>query len=306
MRRAISWDGRATGVGSLPHADPPSAVAFVLRHFPDAPFWPQLPRRAQRETMLEQWDDLGDPDAPADDRRHRAGLARFVRVVARRPASTRASIVKGQVTGPVTLAGATPSASAVRRARRTAIRGVIHQARLLRGLARRVLIVVDEPALGRATARATRAALRPVLDAIRESGAFAGVHDCGEPRPERLAGLGPLVVSFDAASHLALVLRRPAAREALAARLAGVEGAGDGVAWGIVPTSPAGDAATGKSVTPDALAERIRAAWRELGVSSAVGRRRSLVTPACGLALHSCAAAARLARLTVGVSAALR
>jgi len=39
------------GIGSLPHADPASACALILRLFPKSPFWPELPRRDWRESM---------------------------------------------------------------------------------------------------------------------------------------------------------------------------------------------------------------------------------------------------------------
>jgi len=47
----------ATGVGSLPHRDPPEALRLVLRNFPTIPFWPQLPRRDFRENMYVQFSE---------------------------------------------------------------------------------------------------------------------------------------------------------------------------------------------------------------------------------------------------------
>jgi hypothetical protein len=34
----------ATGVGSMPFTDPDRAVELSLTRFPEAPFWPQLPK----------------------------------------------------------------------------------------------------------------------------------------------------------------------------------------------------------------------------------------------------------------------
>ncbi|MBI5302987.1 MAG: methionine synthase [Chloroflexi bacterium] len=47
----------ATGVGSLPHPDPRTAIDLVLKTFPTIPFWPQLPRRDFRENMYAQYSD---------------------------------------------------------------------------------------------------------------------------------------------------------------------------------------------------------------------------------------------------------
>jgi hypothetical protein len=45
------FDCLATGIGSLPLTDPDEAVALALRYLPEAPLWPQLPRRGFREHM---------------------------------------------------------------------------------------------------------------------------------------------------------------------------------------------------------------------------------------------------------------
>ncbi len=43
------------GIGSLPHKDPEEASRLILRYFPDSPFWPQLPARDLKESMLGQF-----------------------------------------------------------------------------------------------------------------------------------------------------------------------------------------------------------------------------------------------------------
>ena len=55
----------ATAIGSLPHQDPASAVDLVLRHIPDAPIWPQLPRLSINEQMEIQYSE-GMPCAVID------------------------------------------------------------------------------------------------------------------------------------------------------------------------------------------------------------------------------------------------
>lgn len=46
-----------TGVGSLPHTDVREAVAFVWRHCPEIPWWPQLPRRSFAENFYAQFSE---------------------------------------------------------------------------------------------------------------------------------------------------------------------------------------------------------------------------------------------------------
>lgn len=125
----------ATGIGSLPHTDPDEAVALALRWLPEAPIWPQLPRRGFWEQMGAQysgalpglvadeergrlWLDTGRDLTPELERfferylardlahfaipeRHAAGLAALLRALARGvPPGTR--YLKGHVTGPLT------------------------------------------------------------------------------------------------------------------------------------------------------------------------------------------------------------
>jgi methionine synthase II (cobalamin-independent) len=47
----------ATAVGSLPHATAEQAVELVLASIPDAPLWPQLPRRGLNEQMEVQYSE---------------------------------------------------------------------------------------------------------------------------------------------------------------------------------------------------------------------------------------------------------
>jgi hypothetical protein len=49
--------GLATGIGSLPHRDAASALDLIFEYCPQAPFWPQLPKRDVREGMLEQFSE---------------------------------------------------------------------------------------------------------------------------------------------------------------------------------------------------------------------------------------------------------
>ncbi|TFH48897.1 MAG: hypothetical protein E4G89_05585 [Methanothrix sp.] len=47
----------ATGIGSMPFTDPAYACNLVLSKFPDAPFWPQLPKLGFAEDMVAQYSE---------------------------------------------------------------------------------------------------------------------------------------------------------------------------------------------------------------------------------------------------------
>jgi len=49
--------GLATGIGSLPLEDAQKAVDLIFRYVPNAPFWPQLPKRDMREGMITQFSE---------------------------------------------------------------------------------------------------------------------------------------------------------------------------------------------------------------------------------------------------------
>ena len=53
----FSFNCVATGIGSLPVADPDKAAALSLSYLPDAPFWPQLPQKDFREHMDAQYSE---------------------------------------------------------------------------------------------------------------------------------------------------------------------------------------------------------------------------------------------------------
>jgi hypothetical protein len=52
---AFAPGGVATGIGSLPFEDPEKALALILTELPEAPHWPQLPRRSSREHFIYQF-----------------------------------------------------------------------------------------------------------------------------------------------------------------------------------------------------------------------------------------------------------
>lgn len=49
--------GLALGIGSLPHLDAEAALDLIFKYLPQAPFWPQLPKRDPREGMVAQFSE---------------------------------------------------------------------------------------------------------------------------------------------------------------------------------------------------------------------------------------------------------
>ena len=306
--------GTATSIGSLPHRDADDAADFVLRHHPELPAAPQLPRRSPLEGMIAQAArgihgvsvspggeltvDLAalDPAAPVlnplDGAGH-AGLLAFLASV-----TGRAEPVKVQLTGPVTLglalaeSGAEPGlAFAVAEA---AVRA--HGRALLAVARRRVpdaplVAFLDEPGLVRVGTDALPLAPERVIDllssalAVLEGEATTGVHCCGATDWRLVSAAGPTVLAL------------PASESALG------DGAGavvahldrDGwVAWGAVPTSePLG-------TDVDRLWRRLTDLWCALvdaGADPIQLRSQAVVSPACGLAGHGVSQAGRALRL---------
>lgn len=56
----------AIGIGSVPHTIAIKACEVVLKNLPEAPFWPQLPRRSFRENMYIQYSE-GCPGAVIEE-----------------------------------------------------------------------------------------------------------------------------------------------------------------------------------------------------------------------------------------------
>jgi methionine synthase II (cobalamin-independent) len=53
----VSVRGLATGIGSLPYRDAGSALDLIFKYLPEVPFWPQLPKRDGRESMVAQFSE---------------------------------------------------------------------------------------------------------------------------------------------------------------------------------------------------------------------------------------------------------
>jgi hypothetical protein len=307
--------GLATGIGSLPFADPIAAAELVLQVHPDLPAIPQL--ATPREGVVAQWAGalpeitvapdgslvvdaarIGEPvDARFTAGAH-AGLLGFLDVAAAREAPiTR---VKTQVVGPLTLgvalvdAGMEPTV-AFDRARVAVAAWLAALAELLTARLRgvRTLVFLDEPALvlwKRGTAPIDREDAVDLLSGALASCPFeTGVHVCGDGDVRLAFEAGPTVLGLPVSDALindvgSLVRHVDA----------------DGwVAWGAIPT----DRPVGES--PEPLWRRLVTLWCELtrrGCEPLRLRNQAIITPACGLVGHGPSQAERALRLAADLA----
>lgn len=310
--------GGVTSIGSLPHRDADAAAAFILRHHPELPAVPQLPRRSPLEGMVAQAArgipgvtvrtdgtlvvdaaelDPAAPIRPTFDGHSHAGLLAFLSL-----AAGRTEPVKLQLTGPVTLALALIEAGAdAAVAFPVAAAAVRAEGAALLALCRRrlpeapFLVFLDEPGLVRSSAGLgidTEAVVDVLSSGLAplEEDAVTGVHCCG-PTDWRVAtAAGATVLSMPV--ELTWVLSAAGAINTHLER-------GGWVAWGVVPTNePLG-------TDPDRLWRRLSAVWCELvqaGCDPVQLRTQALVTPACGLAGHGASQSARALKLATTVA----
>jgi hypothetical protein len=120
------------------------------------------------------------------------------------------------------------------------------------------------------------AELRLLVVALQREGALVGLHCCGNTRWEALLGLGLDLLSFDVRLSLDAVLDVPGPLEAF------LDGGG-ALSLGIVPTDLGEDADVGELVlAAGASLESVLGKARAARVLE-----RSVLTPACGLALRT-------------------
>jgi hypothetical protein len=316
-------DGAVIGVGSLPHRDAHDAAVFSTTEFGLATI-PTLPKRSPAEALIAQavvglhGVSLGpygsiaidtDRIAPSPMRTELAldAFAGFSSFLENAPtAMPRGAPVKWQFVGPVTLGvglhrAGLPAADAFD----LALHAVRHRLDHLRTAVTEALpgspqlVILDEPLLADLMNADFPIPPDHAIDVMSSgmaavgSGALVGVHCCAPVDLATLLATGPDAISIpvsddvlDWAGYLGRFLD------------------GDGVvAWGVVPTD-------------GPLLGSAERHWRRLsdlwcalvqrGCDPVRLRRQSLVSPSCGLGVHSEPVARRIARLTTEVGKRVR
>lgn len=315
--------GTPTSIGSLPHLDRGAAVAFVLERCPELPAAPSLPQLDAREGMVAQglWGVPGidiaadgtvsadlariDPQAPLGD----PGLlgAPFATFNAfLRAIGGRTEAFKLQLTGPVTLGLVLRDAGLPDSLAFTLAGAVVRdRARQMLAVARKavpdapLVVFLDEPGLVGGLGDRIPLSADQAIDlvsgalAVIEPQATTGVHCCGPADWRALLQAGPQILSLPVDAGIG---------ESAGALGSFIE-RGGWVAWGAVPTDgPLGDSAV-------RLWRVLSGQWCELvrsGCDPVLLRRQALVTPECGLALHSIGQAEHVFDLTRRVAERLQ
>jgi len=336
----------ATGIGSVPFSEPGEAVALILESLPQMPYWPQMVRLGYREEMGPQAarglatlkvDAAArtvqvDPDLPRDqalaqfyeavlagdltpfalEPEEARGFFALLAAVAARGAAGQA--LKGQLAGPVTLAGLIkdPDGKPIlydRELTQAVCQGLARkaawQAQKFRELGKEAVVFFDEPYLsgfGSAYLPLSREEvidlLTQTLEAARLSGPVTlGVHCCGNTDWSMLMETPIDLLSFDSFGYFdSLRLYEKALTKFLAR--------GGWLAWGLVPTREELQEETGES-----LWQRFAAQVKELGALGLSPREvlsQALLTPACGMGYLHPEAARRVLTLLSDLSARAR
>jgi len=327
----------STGIGSMPHTDP-KAACIAVRKYCNLFFWPQMPRRSPLENMYVQYTESlpgatinkdkvsvsqsGSFDehleklyyADSENRfsnymtgpDYAAGLHEFVN-----SAGGKTALVKGQITGPVSLGVCALDESG---------RGILYddmlaetlakflklkamwQEHYLRTIAADTIIFFDEPyltSLGSAFVSIPDEQVAALLEtAVSGIRGYTGVHCCGSTNWSLLLNSPIDVLSFDAYNYSDSLSTYPADVAAFIQR-------GSAIAWGIVPN----DEETLARETAASLADRLgeaMAPFTRMGIQYKQLINQSLITPSCGLASLSCEAADAAMSLCTGLSKAFR
>ena len=221
----------------------------------------------------------------------------------------KAVAIKGQVTGPISwglaVADGAQGATAIRDRKFDVILQAIYDDTLADAIARHlrlkaawqyqelsrvsrnVIIFVDEPYLTSLGSAFVALPTEKVKELLEETlggiGGLRGLHCCGNTDWSLLLGLPIDILSFDAYNYAG-------ALSAYAAEVRSFLGKGSAIAWGIVPNDEDHLAKETVASLKDRLEEAI-APFAKDGIAFRQLVKQSLVTPSCGLASLSPAAA---------------
>ena len=345
--------GRALLIGSLPVNDHHTAFQMVCDHTPDIPLWVQLPVFKNEGMMVQFLSGLPGLTAKADGffidtekETFDADLLRFYEAymaaseegqdiddsifaltpdeapgffvfLDRLPTRIPAPVaVKGQITGPITLATGTKDQNGKAVFYNEQLRDVIvkliaqkarWQITQLKRFNLPVILFLDEPGLAGFGSSAFISISREeishcfgeVIECIHAEGALAGIHVCSNTEWPLILDSAADIVSFDAYAYFDKFRLYPDPIRSFIHR-------GGIIAWGIVPTLSAEDI---EQETADTLVSRWQAQYQALaglGIDEATLFSQTLITPSCGTGSLSEALAKRVLELTRDVSAGIR
>lgn len=341
-RKAFAPHGLATGIGSLPHADPAEAVADVLKYLPECPFWPQLPKLGPQEGMTPQYSAeypglraggaspfvdtgeegraelvdflervLGGSDIPLPPERAR-GFSPFINAL-ERGAGDSARYLKGHVTGPVTMASSLKDIDGREMTFDPEFREAVAlmlaanarwQIRELKRFGKPLIIFIDEPVM-----EVYGSAYSPLDEETVRSlfdPVIETIREEGALSGVHVCGNTDWALLFNCGADIVnFDAYNFLDRLTLYPKEAGrfLE-SGGALAWGVVPTS-----AQALDETPEKLLGRIEegiARFVAGGVDKGLLIERAVITPSCGMGSLDVPLTRRILELLAGTSRLFR
>ncbi|MGR3220762.1 MAG: hypothetical protein ACUZ8H_13240 [Candidatus Anammoxibacter sp.] len=328
MNNSFKANFSATAIGSFPHERVEDACDLVLRTIPEVPCWPQLAARSVCEEMCIQyteglpgfkvdpeqkiglWDTSGDFDSDLEvfynkylekdinhfaiSPKYSSGFKPLLDLI-EKTGTEKLRAIKGQIVGPITLAGITKDKNKI-----AVINDNTGFDAIVKMLAMKAcwqleqfkkfnvtkIIFVDEPYLAGigsafANIKTTQVvdSLNEVFNAIHESNGLAGIHCCGNTDWAMLINTTVDIVNFDAYGYMDALLLYWRDVKAFLER-------GGILAWGIVPTTEDINKATVNS-----LVSKMESGIDKLiskGIDPTLIYQNSLITPSCGTGSLDC------------------
>ncbi len=296
----------STGIGSFPFNSVEEAIDLVISSL-DIPHWPQLPRRKKDEDMISQFLDgmpgviaedgeiFLDPFNPSDEwegfyraleegdldrfgiSRDRAeGLFRFLSIPGTFP------IVKGQVTGPVTLGLSLKKKDGVFAIYDDILRDMLvkfvsmkarWEVRELSKKGKKVIIFLDEPTLsgyGSVYMNLSKGDVLEIINGALEGiNAIKGIHICGNTDWTMVMEMNIDILNFDAYNFLDSFL-------IYSDEIKDFVKKGGRIAWGIIPTDD-------EAIEKVSLKDIMPMVDKIVGVLGEDNFKKSLLTPSCGV-----------------------
>ncbi|MBU1055967.1 MAG: hypothetical protein KKC46_19390 [Proteobacteria bacterium] len=340
-------------IGSLPIADHLMAINIVLENTPEIPLWVQLPYY-KNEGMIAQFlpglpgvtkeddkvfintsgrhfdDDLVEfyeeyitvveGKKELDDSRFilTPDIAKgfFVYLEKIKGLSVKPVAVKGQITGPLTLATGVLDREGKAVYYNEDVKDAVvklvamkakWQVRQLAKIGVPVIIFFDEPGFAAMGSSAfigispneVAGFFEEVIDAVHQEGALAGIHVCSNADWSLLLDSSVDIISFDAYSYFdKFILYQDHIKNYL--------DSGRLIAWGIIPTSQQEDIEKQTAVLLAKLWREKIALLEPIGLKISDILAQSFITPSCGTGSLSLDSATKVLNMTKEVSQILR
>jgi methionine synthase II (cobalamin-independent) len=324
-------------LGGLPHTDPAAAVELVLQYTPEIPTWPQLPHRGFKENMYSQFSQSIPGIRMEDDRilvdtGESSEIESFYETIInedlehfslspefasaffefeRRMKGTPAKAIRGQLTGPISLALNLTDKDKRSMLYDDTYKEIIGKTvnmtgrwmeKRLASLGETTMISFDEPYLvmfGSAFLNISSEEVHSMLEeALGGMNGLSGFHCCGNTEWPLILDSHTDVLSFDAYNYYHTLSLYPD-------EVNGFLDRGGMIAWGVVPSTP--DPFEAEDL--QSLIGRLENGMEllaEKGVDKETIHRQSLVTPTCGLSGLSEEQAEAALRMTREISSHVR